>query len=598
MNNTQITDQKISSILHNLKPYTDQMKECLLIGWSISKLCHTDKVFTSKQDFIKSIKSNPDNSLLMKHLKRQVELGLKNISEKNLFSVLNSLEKYSLIDICNTLNYLPQKHSYNKLNDLLIALANVKNTDTILDPTSGSNGAWLTFLEQNPTQTIVLQEADLDKAALAYLYTKILNATNCQVYQADVLKDPKYTKNRKLELFDKVITFPPISIKISKDAITQNKFNRFRYGDLPYTKGDAAYISNSISSLNEKGKAVIVVADGPLFQGAKVAAFRKYLVEHDLIESVIALPEKLLASSSIPINILILNKNKQNFKGKIQFINTIQKGWYEADRSGKNVLTNFGINQITNLYESKNEVPGQSATIANSDYKGTLGVKKYIIPNAITVNDVTYKVNPTALQQLNTIKLTDLVEIKRGYNSTRKNAVTKGKYQCIKVTDITPNHSIDTDHLSRISIKTNADTYLVHNNDILISTRGTIGKTALVTNIEDNTVPNANLAILRAISDKVNMTWLMKYLVSPLGQFELQQASTGTTIDTISTKDLGKIQVPLIPLDQQNQAIQKFEANEAKLNAEKAKLLKKFAKNNDELFSSMDINTILEKQEN
>ncbi len=598
MNNTQITDQKISSILHNLQPYTDQMKECLLIGWSISKLCHTDKVFTSKQDFIKSIKSNPDNSLLMKHLKRQVKLGLKNISEKNLFSVLNSLEKYSLIDICNTLNYLPQKHSYNKLNDLLIALADVKNTDTVLDPTSGYNGAWLTLLEQNATQNIVLQETDPDKAALAYLYTKILNATNCQVYQADVLKDPKYTKNRKLELFDKVITFPPISVKISKDAITQNKFNRFRYGDLPYTKGDAAYISNSISSLNENGKAVIVVADGPLFQGSKVAAFRKYLVEHDLIETVIALPEKLLASSSIPINILIINKSKQNFKGKIQFINAIQQGWYKTTRSGKNVLTNFGINQIANLYEAKKEVPGQSATIANSDYKGTLGIKKYIIPNTITVNDVTYKVNPMALQQLNAIKLTDLVEIKRGYNSTRKNEVTKGKYQCIKVTDITPNHSIDTDHLSRISIKTNADTYLVHNNDILISTRGTIGKTALVTNIEDNTVPNANLAILRAISDKVNMTWLMKYLVSPLGQFELQQASTGTTIDTISTKDLGKIQVPLIPLDQQNQAIQKFETTEAKLHAEKAKLLKKFTKNNDELFSSMDINTILEKQEN
>lgn len=598
MNDIQAEHSKIGSIFHSLQPYNDQIKECLLIGWSISKLHYQTKVFTSKQDFIESIKLNPDNTKLMKYLKKRVESGLKNISEESLFSALNTLEQFSLKDIYNALNYFPINHSYNKLNDLLIALAEVKNTDAILDPTSGSNGAWLELLKHNPEQNIVLQDISNDMAALAYLKAKVLNASNCKVYVGDVLKEPRYTENRKLELFDKVITFPPINARISKDAIIQNKFNRFRYGSVPDTKGDAAYISNSISSLNENGKAVIVIADGPLFQGAKIAAFRKYLVEHDLIESVIALPEKLLASSSIPINILIINKNEQNFKGRIQFINAIQQGWYEPNHLNKNVLTDLGIDKITSLYKSKNEVPGQSATIANGDYKGTLGVKQYIIPNTIKLNNITYRVNPTALQQLNTVKLTDLVEIKRGYNSTRKNEVAKGKYQCIKVIDITSNHSIDIRHLSRINIKTNADTYLIHNNDVLISTRGTIGKTALITNVKANTVPNANLAILRAKSNKVNMTWLMEYLASPLGQFELQQAATGTTIDTISTKDLGKVKVPVLSLEQQNKSIKEFEANIARLNEKKNELLKEFAKNNDTLYSTMNVDKVLEKKEN
>ena len=36
MNDIQAEHSKIGSIFHSLQPYNDQIKECLLIGWSIS----------------------------------------------------------------------------------------------------------------------------------------------------------------------------------------------------------------------------------------------------------------------------------------------------------------------------------------------------------------------------------------------------------------------------------------------------------------------------------------------------------------------------------------------------------------------------------
>lgn len=48
MNDIQAEHSKIGSIFHSLQPYNDQIKECLLIGWSISKLHYQTKVFTGR----------------------------------------------------------------------------------------------------------------------------------------------------------------------------------------------------------------------------------------------------------------------------------------------------------------------------------------------------------------------------------------------------------------------------------------------------------------------------------------------------------------------------------------------------------------------
>lgn len=603
-------NSKIQKLAKALRSFSPQPARAILAGEAIIKLDNKDLTFTSKKELLECIRSHSDQSVLMNNLKKWIITQLNTVSEKDLFSILNLLANYSLKEVFNALNYFlisfpnTSKAYYNDgsatgLDLLTTELADVRKDDKVLDPSSGINGAWLELLKNNPNQNMTVQELNEIDAEFAYLNTKILGATNCIVYQGDTLSDPKYTQDGNLQLFDKIVTFPPINARISKDAIIENRFNRFRYGDITYTKGESAFISNAISSLNQTGKAVIVVSDGPLFQGGKVASFRKFLVDHDLIETVIALPSSLLSYSIIPINILIINKNKTDSKGQIQFINANQNEWYQTDKHGKKILSTLGIQKIVELYHSRASVEGKSAIFANTDYKGTLGIKQYILPSEVQLDNSTYHINRSALQNLNTVQLQELVNIKRGYNVTRRNEDKKGHYLTAKVTDITTDHHINDSNLTRINIKTNAESYLIENNDILISTRGTIGKVAFVNNIKQCTVPNANLAILRVKSSKlntVNMIWLMLYLASPLGQFMIQQVATGTAISTISTKDLGKIPIPVLPLEAQNKAVQQFQTVQAKLNAEKAALQKKIEANQEELYSSMNVTKVLRKE--
>ena len=289
------------------------------------------------------------------------------------------------------LNAISDKHYFsntnidNGLDELMVKIAEVDPQDTILDPTSGFKGAWLKILEENPHQTITIQEIAPDLLALAYLNARAAGADNFEIYQGDVLADPKYVSNKKLELFDKVITFPPISLNLNKEAIDQNKCNRFRFGTIGM-RADYAFISNAIASLKDKGKAVIAVADGPLFQAGSTGKIRQNLVDDDLIEAVISLPDHMFIPAGVPINLLVINKDKHNFKGKIQFINGNQTDWYKHGRF-VNALTSTGIEEITKIYTEKIEKDGISTIINNDDYKDTLSVKKYILPTEFTIDD-------------------------------------------------------------------------------------------------------------------------------------------------------------------------------------------------------------------
>ena len=73
-----------------------------------------------------------------------------------------------------------------------------------------------------------------------------------------------------------------------------------------------------LSSLNEKGQACIVCSQGVLFRSGEEGKIRKNMIvgskennlKGDVIEGIIALPQKMFWGTSIPACIMVLNKNK------------------------------------------------------------------------------------------------------------------------------------------------------------------------------------------------------------------------------------------------------------------------------------------------
>lgn len=71
-----------------------------------------------------------------------------------------------------------------------------------------------------------------------------------------------------------------------------DRYNRFEYGVPPKSIGDYAFIQHMLKSLaKEDGRMAVVLPHGALFRGASEGIIRKNILEDNLIDAVIGLPE-------------------------------------------------------------------------------------------------------------------------------------------------------------------------------------------------------------------------------------------------------------------------------------------------------------------
>ncbi|HAY96301.1 N-6 DNA methylase, partial [Shewanella sp.] len=136
---------------------------------------------------------------------------------------------------------------------------------------------------------------------------------NHKIEWGDTIRNPKLLdKNGDLMLFDIVAANPPFSVvQWGHEDAENDKFNRFRRGIPPNTKGDYAFILHMIETLKPKtGRMGVIVPHGVLFRGSTEAKIRQQLIDENLLDAVIGLPDKLFYGTGIPAVILIFKKEK------------------------------------------------------------------------------------------------------------------------------------------------------------------------------------------------------------------------------------------------------------------------------------------------
>lgn len=142
------------------------------------------------------------------------------------------------------------------------------------------------------------------------------------------------------------------------------KNGRFEHG-LPGT-GDAQllFMQHAINKLDDKnGRAAIISNGSPLFSGSTTSGesqIRRWMLEEDLIEAIIALPSQLFYNTDIGIYAFILSKNKRpDRRGKVQLINAVDM-WKPLRKSlGKKrrEIDHESMIYITELYANFEETP-------------------------------------------------------------------------------------------------------------------------------------------------------------------------------------------------------------------------------------------------
>lgn len=242
---------------------------------------------------------------------------------------------------------------------------------TVLDQACGTGGMLSTsynFIKRyNPTADVRLfgQEVNPESYAicLAEMLIKGQNAENI-CYQ-DTMKADRF-KNTKMRF---VIENPPFGTPWGgkdaaegvEDAVNEEYKKGFdgRWGAGLPGSGDMQmlFLQSAIDKMDDNlGRAAIIENGSPLFSGGTASGesqIRRYLLENDLIEAIIALPTDLFYNTGIATYIWVLSKNKRNErKRKIQLIDasSFYKKLRKALGDKKNEISPEDRSNITKLY--------------------------------------------------------------------------------------------------------------------------------------------------------------------------------------------------------------------------------------------------------
>lgn len=98
----------------------------------------------------------------------------------------------------------------------------------------------------------------------------------------------------------------------------------------------------------------------------------------------------------------------------------------------------------------------------------------------------------------------------------------------------------------------------VRQGDLLFCLRGSLGKCAIVSNLEEGAIASS-LVIVRPL-DKLNPKYLLHYFNSPLCALFIQHYNNGAAQPNLSAKSLSKFLIPLPELKEQNRIAEKIDA--------------------------------------
>lgn len=240
---------------------------------------------------------------------------------------------------------------------------------TIYDPACGTGGM-LSVAEEylhkmNTSTEIMAFGQEINDQTFAICKADMLIKGN----NAEFIKDGNTLSDDQFEgqTFDYILSNPPFGrewkneqAKVEAEA-KLGFAGRFGAGLPAASDGQMLFLMTAISKMKDKkdgGSRIAIIHNGsPLFTGdagSGPSDIRKYILENDLLEAIVALPNDIFYNTGIATYIWVLSNKKQGTKreGKVQLINA--NGLFEKRRKAlgnkRNDIPMAAIEEITRLY--------------------------------------------------------------------------------------------------------------------------------------------------------------------------------------------------------------------------------------------------------
>lgn len=137
--------------------------------------------------------------------------------------------------------------------------------------------------------------------------------------------DTFFNDLHKSERFDFILANPPFNLSDwGGDKLRDDP--RWEYGIPPEGNANFAWVQHMVHHLNRGGRMGMVLANGSLSsQTGTEGDIRRALVEADLVEGIVAMPDKLFYSTGIPVSLWIISKRKDQ-PGRTLFVDAREMG--------------------------------------------------------------------------------------------------------------------------------------------------------------------------------------------------------------------------------------------------------------------------------
>lgn len=264
---------------------------------------------------------------------------------------------------------------------------------TLFDPAAGTGGmlseAAKYLRELNPEAKLVLFGQDFDPEGYAICGSDMLikGEEIDNIRLGDSLGDGKTFDAFPGKKFDYMLANPPFGVKwepeedyVRKEHENQGYDGRFGAGLPRINDGSFLFLQHMISKMkpyshaDQTGSRIGIVFNGsPLFTGdagSGESNIRKWIIENDWLEGIVALPDQLFYNTGINTYIwIVTNRKTRKRKGKVQLVNAVDL--YSKMRKSlgnkRNELSEQQIAEIVRTYGDFAESE-QSKIFDNDDF--------------------------------------------------------------------------------------------------------------------------------------------------------------------------------------------------------------------------------------
>ena len=240
---------------------------------------------------------------------------------------------------------------------------------TLYDPTAGTGGflsegdEYIQQVSQQVSVSLHGQELNPESYAICKADMLIKGQDVGNIKLGNTLSDDQLASTR----FDYMLSNPPFGVewkKVQKQVTDEHKTKGFegRFGPgLPrVSDGSLLFLMHLVSKMRdprEGGSRIGIILNGsPLFTGGAGSGeseIRRYLLEHDMVEAIVALPTDMFYNTGIATYVWVLSNNKPaERQGKVQLINAVDR--YSKMRkslgSKRQYIDDANIEAIVRLY--------------------------------------------------------------------------------------------------------------------------------------------------------------------------------------------------------------------------------------------------------